>query len=157
MDFVFYDLERGNFDIPAFKTFMKGFRTQGSDKAVLVRIPPIGAEPDKAAERVAQALEAGADGIVFPHIENRRQVEMAVEWLSRSKSGLWPHTDNGQIVGYFMIEDRDAVEHAKEIVGTKGATMFAPARVVLARPMAAMRKRWKPLCRRFYRHARKRK
>jgi 4-hydroxy-2-oxoheptanedioate aldolase len=127
LDFVFYDLER-NFDIAALKTFLKGVRSAstGSGKAVLVRIPPIGTEPDKAAERVAQALEAGADGIVFPHVENKQQAEMAVRWLGRSSRGLWPQSPDGQLVGYFMIEDRQAVEHAKEIISTKGATMFAP-------------------------------
>jgi len=124
LDFVFYDMER-NYDIPALKAFMKGLRSTGN-KTLLVRIPPIGAEPEKADARVAELLEAGADGIVFPHIENKRQAELAVQWLSRSSRGLYPQKADGQIVGYLMIEDRDAVEHAKEIVGTKGATMFAP-------------------------------
>ena len=43
LDFVFYDMER-NYDIPALKTFMKGLRS-ASNKTLLVRIPPIGAEP----------------------------------------------------------------------------------------------------------------
>jgi 4-hydroxy-2-oxoheptanedioate aldolase len=124
LDFVFYDMER-NYDIPALKIFMKGLRSAGN-KTLLVRIPPIGTEPDKAEDRVAELLDVGADGIVFPHIENKRQAELAVHWLGRSSRGLYPQKADGQIVGYLMIEDRDAVDHAKEIVGTKGATMFAP-------------------------------
>src|SRR5215510_404834 len=124
LDFVFFDMER-NYDIPALKTFMKGLRSSGN-KTLLVRIPPIGAEPDKAEARVAELLNAGADGIVFPHIENKHQAELAVQWLGRSSRGLYPQKADGQIVGYLMIEDRDAVEHAREIVSTKGATMFAP-------------------------------
>jgi 4-hydroxy-2-oxoheptanedioate aldolase len=124
LDFVFFDMER-NYDIPALKAFMKGLRSTGN-KTLLVRIPPIGTEPDKAEARVAELLDAGADGIVFPHIENKRQAELAVQWLGRSSRGLYPQKADGQIVGYLMIEDRDAVAHAKEIVGTKGATMFAP-------------------------------
>jgi 4-hydroxy-2-oxoheptanedioate aldolase len=124
LDFVFYDMER-NYDIPALKIFMKGLRS-AANKTLLVRIPPIGTEPDKAEARVAELLDVGADGIVFPHIENKRQAELAVQWLGRSSRGLYPQKADGQIVGYLMIEDRDAVDHAKEIVGTKGATMFAP-------------------------------
>jgi 2-keto-3-deoxy-L-rhamnonate aldolase RhmA len=125
LDFVFYDMER-SYDIPGLKTFMKGFQSSSSNKAILVRIPPIGTEPDKAEARVSEILDAGADGIVFPHIENKQQAEWAVQWLGKSKRGLWPQRDNGQVVGYLMIEDRDAVDHAREIIGTRGATMFAP-------------------------------
>jgi 4-hydroxy-2-oxoheptanedioate aldolase len=125
LDFVFYDMER-NYDMAVLKSFMKGFRATGGNKALLVRIPPIGTEPAKAEARVAEILDAGADGIVFPHIENRQQAELAAQWLGRSRRGLWPQRPDGQIVGYLMIEDRDAVEHAREIIGTKGVTMFAP-------------------------------
>src|SRR6185369_1648673 len=108
------------------QTFIKGLRSTGARKAVLVRIPPIGNEPAKAEQHVAQALDAGADGIVFPHIQNKQQAEWTVQWLSKSKRGLWTHSSNGELVSYLMIEAKDAVEHAREIVGTKGPTMFAP-------------------------------
>jgi len=124
LDFVFYDMER-NYDIAVLKGFMSGFRT-GENKALLVRIPPIGSEPDKAKARIAEILATGADGIVFPHIENKQQAEWAVQWLDASRRRLWPLRPTGEVVGYFMIEDRVAVEHAKEIVSTRGATMFAP-------------------------------
>src|SRR6185436_11719150 len=62
IDFAFYDLEHSDFHIAGLKGFIKGIRNGGSAKAVLVRIPAIGNEPDKAAKNVAQVLEAGADG-----------------------------------------------------------------------------------------------
>jgi 4-hydroxy-2-oxoheptanedioate aldolase len=126
LDFVFYDLEHSDFDIAGLQAFIKGLRSTGARKAVLVRIPPIGNEPATAELHVAQALDAGADGIVFPHIQNRQQAEWTVQWLSKSKRGLWPANPNGGLVSYLMIEDREAVDHAREIVGTKGPTMFAP-------------------------------
>ncbi len=122
LDFVFYDMERA-YDLPAMKAFMKGLQGR---KALLVRIPPIGTEPDKAASRVAEILDAGADGIVFPHIMDKRMAESAVSWLAKSKRAVWPLNPSGEVVGYFMIEDKEAVEHAREIIATKGATMFAP-------------------------------
>lgn len=125
LDFVFYDMER-TYDLPAMKAFLKGLSSTPNRKALLVRIPPIGTEPEKAEVRVAEILEAGADGVVFPHIMNRKQVDLAVQWLGKSRRGVWPLHPAGEIVGYFMIEDRESVEQAKDIVSAKGATMFAP-------------------------------
>jgi len=125
LDFVFYDMER-NYDLPTLLAFMKSFRAGGRTKAILVRIPPIGSEPDRARARVAELVTAGADGIVFPHVQNKQQAELIVEWLNQTSRGLWPMRADGSLVAYLMIEDREAVEHAAEIISTKGPTMFAP-------------------------------
>src|SRR5262245_40215803 len=83
VDFVFYDMER-NYDLANLQTFLKAFRTKAQNKGVLVRIPPIGSDPEKARERVTELVAVGADGIVFPHIQDKRQAEQAVQWLNQS-------------------------------------------------------------------------
>jgi 2-keto-3-deoxy-L-rhamnonate aldolase RhmA len=124
LDFIFYDMER-NYDLATLKTFMKGLRANGS-QALLVRIAPVADGREDARKRVAELLDAGVDGIVFPHIHNAADAEFAAGLLNAHSRGLWPLNPNGTLVGYFMIEDRDGVENAKAIISTPGVSIASP-------------------------------
>jgi 2-keto-3-deoxy-L-rhamnonate aldolase RhmA len=124
LDFIFYDMER-NYDLATLKTFMAGLRASGS-QALLARIAPVADGRDAAAKRVAELLEAGVDGIVFPHTHNQSDAEFGAGLLKSHRRGLWPLSPNGTLVGYFMIEDRDGVENAKAIISTPGVSIASP-------------------------------
>lgn len=120
VDFAFYSMEQGPFDVDTLGRFMAGIRKQPG-KSVLVRIPPIGSDRQAAQNRVSQLLAAGVDGIVFPHIQNREEAEFAVSLLKSGKRGVWPLDRSAQsVMGYFMIEDAIAVKNVRDIAATPG-------------------------------------
>lgn len=123
-DFVFYSLEQGPFDIPRMERYMEGMREAGgTPHPVLLRIPPIGEERDDAREHVRQGLEAGVDGIVFPHVKEPEEAELAVETM---RDDLWPSDPDGERVNVIIIEDRRGIENAREIVRTPGLSVVIP-------------------------------
>ena len=66
MDFVFYSLESGPFDIPALETYMRAMAEHTPSDApppLAVRIPPIRDGEQATRERVEQALGAGEAGV----------------------------------------------------------------------------------------------
>ena len=80
-DFVFYSLERGPFDIPTMQAYMGGLAAGAGEEAphpVALRIPPIRDGAAVAARRVQEALAAGVEAVVFPHVENGAQAAQAV-------------------------------------------------------------------------------
>jgi 4-hydroxy-2-oxoheptanedioate aldolase len=113
LDFVFYDMETGPFDIAGMKDFMS---VLGS-KAVAARLPPIGEGPEQARERTRLLLDAGVAAVVYPHVEDRAQAELAVSAL-RNGGGRTP--------GILIIEDRKGVANAREIVSTPGVDIVFP-------------------------------
>lgn len=124
VDYAFYDMER-NYDLEELRAFLAGFRDGGS-KAVLVRIAPVGEDREAARERVSQLLDEGVDGIIFPHVRNRAEAEYAIGLLRAGERALWPLEPDGIVLGHFMIEDRDAVENAREIMETPGIGLVSP-------------------------------
>jgi 2-keto-3-deoxy-L-rhamnonate aldolase RhmA len=124
LDFVYYDMER-NYDVATLKTFMKGWRAIGR-QALLVRIAPVADSRAAAQERVTELLEAGVDGIVFPHVHNQSEAEFAAGLLKSHPRGLWPLQPNGTLVLYVMLEDRDGIENARAIISTPGVSLASP-------------------------------
>lgn len=125
-DFVFYSLESGPFDIPAMQAYMAGMRAAAGESAphpIALRIPPIREDRDAARQRVRQAIEAGVDAVVFPHVENAEDAELAVEAMG---DGLWPGNPSGPLVNMLIIEDQIGIEHAREIVSTPGISVAIP-------------------------------
>lgn len=124
LDFIFYDMER-NYDLATLKTFMAGLRANGK-QALLARIAPVSSGRDVAQQRVAELLDAGVDGIVFPHTGNQSDAEFGVGLLKNHRRGLWPINPNGTLVGYFMIETQDGIRNAPSIIATPGISFAAP-------------------------------
>lgn len=120
IDFVFYSLERGPFDIPGMQAYMRGMRdVAGAEgpRPFALRVPPIRDGADVARERVARALEAGVDAIVFPHVENAADAAVAVSAMGPE---LWPGNPEGRLVNMLIVEDKVGVAHVRETVATPG-------------------------------------
>jgi 2-keto-3-deoxy-L-rhamnonate aldolase RhmA len=114
VDFVFYDMEEGPFDVEAMKVFMQSLR----GRPVATRLPPIRDGADEAAKRAKLLVEAGVSAVVFPHVENRGQAELAV--------GSIPAKGPNEPSSILIIEDRIGVENASEIVSTTGIGIVFP-------------------------------
>jgi 2-keto-3-deoxy-L-rhamnonate aldolase RhmA len=119
-DFVFYSLESGPFDIPTLRAYMQGMRdTTETDPVhpLALRIPPIRDGVEAAREHVREALGAGVDAIVFPHVETARDAAVAVTAMGPE---LWPGNAEGRLLSMLIVEDRAGVESVREIVSTPG-------------------------------------
>jgi len=119
-DFVFYCLETGPFDIPSMEAYMRAMAQEAGEQGahpVLVRIPPVRDGRDAARERVARALGAGVDGIVFPHVETADEAAFAVGSLG---DDVWPGDSDGRLLGVLLIEDQVGVRNARDIVAIPG-------------------------------------
>ena len=87
IDFVFFDMEHGPYDVTALRTWMQWLVDPGviaaagdamAGKSVIVRIPATGREIEHNIWMVKQVLDVGAHGIIFPTIETPEQALMAV-------------------------------------------------------------------------------
>lgn len=87
IDFVFYDMEHGPFDVTALQTWMQWLLDPGAiakagdlkaAKTVIVRIPATGRELHHNTWMVKQVLDAGAHGVIFPTLETPEQAFTAI-------------------------------------------------------------------------------
>lgn len=126
LDFVFYSMESGPFDIMTTKVYMSGIE-EGSapdpPHPLVLRVPAIRDGVEAAEANVAEALAAGVASIVFPHVESTGEAAVAVSVMG---DRLWPGNPDGDLVNILIIEDRLGVERADEIVGTKGVSIVFP-------------------------------
>ena len=122
LDFVFYSLERGPFDIPQMGQYIGGLRegSGGAPHPLVLRVPPVGDDPEATRARVDEAIEAGVAGIVFPHVRTATEAASAVAALGDRH---WPANPDGDLVSMLIIEDREGVENARAIVATGGASV----------------------------------
>jgi len=126
LDFVFYDMERGDFDVPTLRSFLAALRSNAHPPTVIVRIPPIHPDPAAAKERTEHLIEAGADGVAFPHIMSSEEARLAVSWIAAKTERMWPDNPGGDFVSFVMIEDPDVVPQASDITRTPGVSIFSP-------------------------------
>lgn len=110
LDFVFYDMETGPFDVDGMSRFMGSL----AGLSIVTRLPPIREGREEASARAKLLLDAGVDAVVFPHVEDPAQAEHAVRSLE------------GRAPGILIIEDRVGVENAREIVSTEGVQIVFP-------------------------------
>ena len=123
LDFVFYSLESGPFDIPTMKEYLAGIVDGAGEMEphpLILRIPPVRDGADAAADRVAQARAVGVSGIVFPHVESGEDARAAVSAMGK---GVWPDDESGSLVNFLIVEDRAGIENLDEIVQTAGASV----------------------------------
>lgn len=126
LDFVFYSLESGPFDIMSTKVYMEGIAEgSGSEPPhpLVLRIPPIRNGVEAARAHVAEALDAGVAAIVFPHVESGDEAAAAVAAMGGDH---WPGNPSGSLFSILIIEDRSGVERVDEIVGTEGVSVVFP-------------------------------
>ena len=112
---------------------------QMSLMALYTGITPIVRVPSHDAHYINRILDAGAMGIVAPHIENAEQAMQVVRACrfsplgERSVAGNWPHfsyasmqpevirqTLNQETLVVVMLESPQAIEHADEIAAVDG-------------------------------------
>ncbi len=156
-DFIFYSLERGPFDLPTMSAYQEalsppGARGSANPHPVLLRIPPIRDGMDEAAERTAAGLDAGAYGIVFPHVETADEARHAVASMTlagaggfrgdadpeaarvfgvspedyAARAGVWPLDPAGELLSFLLIEDVIGIENALEITSVPGISIVSP-------------------------------
>lgn len=157
-DFVFYSMESGPFDVPGMQVYMQFLldRARVAEDAssvhpVVTRIPPIRDGRVEAQDRTKRVLDAGAYGVVFPHVmsadeaahaaasmrfrpEGNRPRDAGVaarywgveETSYVARAGVWPLDPGGQLVNVVLIEDKEGIENADAIVSTPGVSVAIP-------------------------------
>ena len=124
LDFVFYSLESGPFDLPTMMEYMAGVADGAGAELphpLVLRVPPVRDGAAQARENVARALEAGVAGVVFPHVESSEDAAAAVSAMGASS---WPGNADGTRVNMLIVEDKAGVERASEIAGAPGASVI---------------------------------
>lgn len=126
LDYLFLNLE-GSYDPEAVAAVAQGLGDDPNAPALLVRIPPISADgADLARDRAIEALEAGADGIVFPHVRSVDEARQVVEFMDAAGADVWsPANPDGTIIAMVMIEDPGALEQAAAIADVEGYSVLA--------------------------------
>ena len=123
LDFVFYSLESGPFDIMSTKVYMEGIAEGSGEDAphpLILRIPPIRNGVAEAEAHTAEALAAGIAGIVFPHAESAEDAAVAVSVMG---DDLWPGNSAGTLLSILIVEDAEAVDRVDDIVATPGVSV----------------------------------
>lgn len=126
LDFVFYSLESGPFDIMSTQVYMSGIAEGSAPETphpLVLRVPPIRNGAEQAEANVAEALEAGVSAIVFPHVESAEDAAVAVSVMGAE---LWPGNPEGALFNILIVEDRVGVEQVDEIVATEGVSVVFP-------------------------------
>jgi len=134
-DFVYLDFEHGVLNVETFARLVREARLAGL--IAICRVPGLDAA------FVNRVLDAGASGIVFPHIKTKQDATRAVELVKYStpetpvgKRGFepgygLPKRENERWNEYFkrvneetlvglMIEDKEGVDNIEEILSVKG-------------------------------------
>lgn len=134
-DFLYLDFEHGVLDIESFAQIVR--------EARLSRLPVLCRAPGLDAAFVNRVLDAGTNGIVFPHIRTKQDAIRAAE-LVKYRTLVTPYGQRGFEPGYgipkrnqeswddyfkrvneetlvgLMIEDKEGVDNIEEIVTVEG-------------------------------------
>lgn len=121
MDFVFYSLEDGPFDLDTFRAYVEAMHAalpaDAARRPMALRIPPIDDDPDGARDRARRAIEAGADAIVIPHVQTAEQAAVAAELVGPS---AWPEHADAAHVSILIVEDQVGIANVSSILATPG-------------------------------------
>ena len=122
-DFILYSMESGPFDVARMEAYLGGMRDEGGagalrDLPVILRVPPIEDVAETRA-KVSEALPTGIAGIVFPHVQRAGQAQASAEVMADS----WPADPAGETVNVLIVEDREGIVNAREIMASPGLTV----------------------------------
>jgi 2-keto-3-deoxy-L-rhamnonate aldolase RhmA len=124
MDFVFYSLENGPFDLDTYADYVDAMAAalgpDAAERPMALRIPPVGEDIAGALERASQGLAAGAAVLVVPHVENAEQASVSVE---ATGPNAWPGRADGEQINFLIVEDEGGIAHVDEIVATPGVSV----------------------------------
>lgn len=126
LDYLFLNLE-SSYDPAAVAAVARGLGEGPSSPTLLVRIPPISADgPDAARERTREALAAGADGIVYPHVRGPEEARMVVDFMEEAGADVWsPSNPDGSVIAMVMVEDPGALADVARIADVEGYSVLA--------------------------------
>lgn len=157
-DFIFYSMETGPFDVPGMQVYMQFLferkalaSSTTNELPVITRIPPIRDGRVEAQDRTKRVLDAGAYGVVFPHVDSAGDAVHASQSMRLRPKGsrpddtgvaarywgvepddymnradLWPLNPEGELVNVILIEDQAGIANAREIVSAEGVTVAIP-------------------------------
>jgi 2-keto-3-deoxy-L-rhamnonate aldolase RhmA len=122
-DWAFIDTEHGNFDLETVNDVCRVARLAGL--CPLVRVG------DLQYSLVARALDSGAQGIIFPRMEDPRQLETALSWTKFPPAGVRGYGLMACQTDYEALSFSDVIEHVNE--NTLTVLQIESARAVEAR------------------------
>jgi 2-dehydro-3-deoxyglucarate aldolase/4-hydroxy-2-oxoheptanedioate aldolase len=144
-DYVFIDMEHGAFDLETVHDMIRASLDSG--------ITPIVRVGELLYSLVARLLDAGAQGIILPRVEDPRILEEAMSWFRFPPDGKRGYGVNPTMVNYeartfpeiiehlnrnvvsvVQFETRTAMERADELLSVKGVdiAMVGPADLSIA-------------------------
>lgn len=139
-DYVFIDTEHGGFDLETVQDMVSA--------AVRSNITPVVRVSEMLYSLIARVLDVGAQGIIFPRIEDPRVLEEAVSWTKFPPNGkrgfgvmaplldyetagmpaIMRHMDDNTLL-VVQVETRVALERCEELLSVRGVdvAMIGPA------------------------------
>ncbi|HEY1342298.1 MAG TPA: aldolase/citrate lyase family protein [Bryobacteraceae bacterium] len=139
-DYVFIDMEHGTFDLETVQDMVTASLSAG--------ITPIVRVGELAYSLVARLLDAGAQGVILPRVEDPKILQEALSWFRFPPEGKRGYGVNPTMIGYeartfpeiiehqnrnivsvVQFETRTAMERADELLSIKGLdiAMVGPA------------------------------
>lgn len=162
-DYLFDGSMEGDFEraFPVFAEFAKGVAEGGMvakgsaarfHHPLIVKMHAIAPDPAKAAQHIAQQLNAGVSGVVFVGVESPEEVKAGLAAMRfRSKGGtrpddvgsapaywgmseseyrrkadVWPLDPNGELVNFTIVESKAGLARVREIAAVKGIGVLFP-------------------------------
>ncbi len=144
-DYVFLDMEHTSFDLETMHDMIEASLTAG--------ITPIVRPCELLYSLFARLLDSGAQGIIFPRVEDPRLLEEAMSWMRFPPAGKRGYGMNAPLIGYeartfpeiiehlnrntmsvVQFETVTAMERADELLSVKGmdVAMVGPADLSIA-------------------------
>ena len=154
------DMEHGLLSLERLQAAIAGFtRTPDGllEKAPIVRVPLQGVHEIEAnGWMVQQVIERGAMGVIFPGVANKEEAAAAVRSMRRSADegpprvwgvkdrskvhgipDVWPINPDGELLAVIMIESREGIKNANEIMRVPGVGAINVGPNDLARSLGA--------------------
>ena len=107
-DYVFIDMEHGAFDLETVADMIAASHASA--------ITPIVRVGELLYSLVARLLDAGADGIILPRVEDPRVLEEALRWMRFPPLGKRGFGVNATMVDYVPASMSEIIEHANRSV-----------------------------------------
>ena len=102
-DYVFIDMEHGTFDLETVQDMIKAALDAG--------ITPIVRVAELLYSLMARLLDAGAQGIILPRVEDPRLLETAMSWMRFPPEGVRGYGVNPTMIGYEARSFAEIIEH----------------------------------------------
>ena len=120
LDFVVIDEQYNNINFTLLRRMIYDLSDGDGSPVVAPIVRPPLAMRDNPEQVVPQIIEAGAYGILFPDIENRRQTEVAIASMQLDQDEVWGSGDYEVLVAMIMIESPEGISNLQEIVQVPG-------------------------------------